>query len=295
MVMYAAAIFIGCIGLVVGARACRRTPVVTSVAAHQSYRLTDEKEPLLSDLVVGTIIANESMTMVAEVEGRVKTVRADLGDPVKKGEVLLTIDSTTIASDLAAARASLQLTEAELEKAGVEVARAAETRKRYQSASAQDVVTGDELRDAIHAEKLAIIAKRSAEASLAEKRVQIEKLENQLAKTTIRAPFAGTVSLRMVDPGTRVTVGGNLMTVVSSAQPWIRFAIPETQVAAFKVGAPVEILSEKLEQRVPAVVERIAPDIDVYSGLVIAEARFRDPVRSEVLRPGGVVYVSASE
>jgi RND family efflux transporter MFP subunit len=150
-------------------------------------------------LVPGTVVSRNDARLSAEVEGRL-TMVADVGSAVLGGDPVAVIEDTTLR--LYAAELQAQVTRAEarlgfLEGEEKRFARLAESNlaaitQLEQTRSDRDVARGD----------------------LAVAKARLEQTEDQLARTTIRAPFNGEVVERLMTPGERVVVGSNVVRLV---------------------------------------------------------------------------------
>jgi RND family efflux transporter MFP subunit len=142
-------------------------------------------------------------------------------------------------------------------------------------------------------------AERSAEASLREARVQRDEARQSLARTRIRAPFAGRVSERFVDPGQFVTRGTVLARLHSTAAAEVRLPVSLSALADLGLGlAGGEIAdgpSAELEARLgersvswPARVVRVEGEVSARSRMVHVVVRVDEPFAAgrPALAPG---------
>jgi multidrug efflux pump subunit AcrA (membrane-fusion protein) len=107
-----------------------------------------------------------------------------------------------------------------------------------------------------------------AAATIAEQRALIAKLEKASLDTEVRAPFAGIVALRHVDAGAFTSEGTALIELVSHAR-LLRLAAP----SGARVGQRLQVICGDARVPLVAVVERVAPQRDVASGMTLVEAR----------------------
>ena len=160
----------------------------------------------------GTLLARESVELVSELSRRLVKVRADEGAQVKKGQVLFELD----AADL----------NAELGRLEVQARLAKVTLDRSQRLSSEGLSTQQELDT----------ARANLDAADAQRRV----LGVTLAKTIIRAPFAGTLGLRRVSEGAWLSPSTVLSTLQDTSTLKLDFTLPEryaglvAQAGAFK-------------------------------------------------------------
>ncbi len=163
--------------------------------------------------VVGTLQASEEAELSSEREGQVIGVRADLGDRVTRGQVLLEVRTDTLDAQLAEA-------EAGLEKAEADEARAAPLR-------AQGIIAVQEF-ERVRTESRMARARRD--------RLRIER-----ERASIRAPFDGSVSARLASLGDYVRPGTVVFRLVQDDPLEFRGEVPERDVPALHAGQEVRI------------------------------------------------------
>lgn len=150
-------------------------------------------------LVPGTVVSRNDARLSAEVAGRL-TMVADVGSAVLGGDPVAVIEDTTLRLYAAELQAQVTREEARLgfleseEKRFAQLAQSnlAAITQLEQTRSDRDVARGD----------------------LAVAKARLEQIEDQLARTTIRAPFKGEVVERLMTPGERVVVGSNVVRLV---------------------------------------------------------------------------------
>jgi cobalt-zinc-cadmium efflux system membrane fusion protein len=186
--------------------------------------LTQGPLPISADLNARLNVDEDVTARVGTpVAGRVLGIRADIGEQVRAGQVLATLD----APDLAQARSDLVTAEATAEV------------KRKQAARAGELFAGGATarRDLETAEADA----RSAGAELTRARQRLQALGSGSGATlAITAPVAGFVLNRDLDPGEVVTAGQSpLFTVTNPRRLWLLVDVPEAAVARLRVGGEV--------------------------------------------------------
>jgi len=184
-------------------------PVSVVVAPVRSERLSFELEAL------GTARANESVDVTAKVANQVSAVRFAEGQQVRKGDVLVELDSAQERADLVAAEAAL-----------------AESRSQYRRS--RELYTTRVLSDS-QIEQIEATY-RAAEARVAAARARV-------ADTVVRAPFAGRVGLRRVSVGSLISPGTVITTLDDTATIKLDFTIPETFIAAVQPGLEISARS----------------------------------------------------
>lgn len=184
----------------------------------------------------GSVMANEEVQLQSEVAGRVEKINFKEGDPVKKGQLLLAIDNEQY-------RARLQRVKVQLEQA----------RKNQ-----------ERQKELLDIEGVSQEVYEEAELRVADLKAQRAELQAQLDNTIIRAPFDGTIGLRMISPGSYVNPGDNIAYLVQDDPVKIEFSIPEVYAGQIKPNSlihfTVTALKDTLDARVYAIEPRINPD-----------------------------------
>ncbi|MBX9816014.1 MAG: efflux transporter periplasmic adaptor subunit [Proteobacteria bacterium SG_bin5] len=220
----------------------------------------------------GTLGARVDMPVgVAGEGGLVEAVLVQPGDWVRAGQMLATIDRSVqeqtqaqLAASIAVARADARLAQSELDRAQQLVARG--------FISKADLDRRTATRDA------ALARVKVAEAQLAETRARTARL-------AIRAPAAGLVLTRAVEPGQVVSpASGTLFRIAKGGELELRATLSEGDLAQMKVGASAEVTPVGVGRSFSGRVWQIAPVIDPQSRLGTARVALGyDPL----LRPGG--------
>jgi membrane fusion protein (multidrug efflux system) len=206
---------------------------------------------------VGTLEANESVMIRPEILGRITRVNFREGQAVEKGRVLIELDSAELEAQLAQAAASLEMARLNYD--------------RNKRLIANDNVSRQELDQA--ASNL-----KSAEANY-------KLFQERLAKTKIRAPFAGYLGTRRVSPGDYVQPGHNIVNLEDLSILKINFMVSEIYFSQLAVEQHVRVLVDAFPgQMFQGRVYSIDPRVDEVSRTVRVRARI--PNAEMKLRPG---------
>jgi RND family efflux transporter MFP subunit len=224
----------------------------------------------------GTLAARREMPVGVPGEGgQVTRVLVEPGQWVGAGQVLATIDRSVqaqtnaqLAAQINVARADARLAQQELERAQALVSRG--------FVSKADVERRTATRDA------AVARVRVAEASLGESRARTGRLD-------IRAPAAGLVLTRDVEPGQVVSAGsGVLFRVAKGGEMELRAQLSESDLAVVPVGSRAVVTPVGTTQTFSGTVWQIAPVINEQSRQGVARVAL---AYNSALRPGGFAAV----
>lgn len=176
----------------------------------------------------GVVEAVQQADLSAQTSGRVVAIDVDLDDRVSAGQVLLRLSAVEQQAGAASSRAQLRAAEA----AALE---AQATHARYLALAAKQYVSGLQLDQARAARDAAVAARDAARAQLAQSQQQADY-------TVVRAPFAGVVSARRVEPGESVAPGQPLLSIHAPGALRLVVQLPQSDVAAMRAAASPRIL-----------------------------------------------------
>ena len=167
--------------------------------------------------ITGTIQPERKADLRAEVPAVVLAVLKENGDAVKKGDLLVRLDDTSIRDALASAEAARRAAEQAYEQAQRQFERMTTLRKSGM-ASAQQVEDAE-------------IRRNNTQSDMEGSRARVVSARQQMQRTEVRAPFDGVVSERKVSAGDTAQVGKELLKVIDPRS--MRF---EALIAADHVG-----------------------------------------------------------
>ena len=259
--------------------------VIPARAAQSTYALS----------LPGETAAWYESTIFARVNGYVAKWLVDIGDRVKKGEVMAIIETPELDAELIAGKAKLTAAEAQVKVREAEANFANISFERWRD-SPKGVVS-DQERDAKKAEYDSAVARlNAARAQVALDQADVDKLTTLAQFKQVQAPFDGTVVERRIDIGNLVTAGSTTNTTplyrVTQDDPLRIFVdVPQSAASAMKVGVPVRISAYNLGGRtVEGKIGRTAEAIDPRARTLRVEADIANPDRSLV--PGAFVDVA---
>lgn len=206
---------------------------------------------------VGALIAEDSVILRPEIDGRIDKLLFKEGQPVKIGAVLVVLDSAEQRARLAAAQADLNLAQSRY--------------KRSEELVAQNFISRQALDE--------------ARANLDILRARRQQEQVALDKTVIRAPFAGVVGLRQVSPGAYVSKGDEIVRLDALGNLKLEVPVPETLLSLVRIGLPISLSFDALPgQTFSGKVHAIDPVVDPVSRNVRVRARIANPKGQ--LKPG---------
>ena len=241
----------------------------------------------------GSVMPSTESQLIPEVSGRVSWMSPNLvaGGYFDDQEILIRVDDTDYKTKLDRAQANLTRAEAEQQHNEFEY-------RRMQSLVKRNLVSRSQLENSLR-------AYRVAEASLQDATANFNQAEQDLARTQIRAPFAGLVRSENVDIGQFVSRGSPIATIYAGNQAEVRLPIADRQLAFLNI--PVNIRGEIPQEFQPEVtltaqyagqtlewkgnIVRSEAEIDVSSRMVQLVARVESSSNPVPLSIG--LFVSA--
>ncbi|MFO7615693.1 MAG: efflux RND transporter periplasmic adaptor subunit [Bacteroidales bacterium] len=193
---------------------------------------------------VGTLLAREQVDIVSELQRKVVAIHLSEGDLVRSGQLLFKLDDADIVS---------RMRRLELD-AGLAAA--------------------NEARELVLLEKGGISQERFDEVATRRQVLQAEiaVLQVDLAKTELRAPFAGRVGLRNISIGAMAVPGQLLATLQEVHRLSLDFSIPEKYAPNIKPGVVVRFRTDYLPEPLTSTVVAVEPGIDLRTRTLTVRA-----------------------
>jgi len=261
----------------------------------RSVKLTAEFKPF------------QEIDVMAKVAGYIKEIRVDVGDRVRQGELLATLEIPEMANDLARANAAVARSNAEVARANDDIARAesahsiahlsyerlAEVSKKRPGLIAQQEIDDAHSKD-LGAEAQLAAAKSNRAAAVQQvdvNKADVDRVNTMHDYTRVTAPFAGVITKRYADKGSMIQAGTASQT---QAMPVVRLSensslrlilpVPESVVPRIRVGQQVEVNVPSLNRTFPGKVARFSDKVQLTTRTMDTEVDVSNP--SLVLIPG---------
>lgn len=228
--------------------------VSTAVAEEQAW------EGTLS--AVGSIASTKGVALAADAPGVVTRIHFDSGATVKQGQVLVEIDANVERAQLASAIARKEL--------------ATTTIARTRALASKGAISQAQL--------------DADEAALRTATTDVEGLQAQIAKKTIRAPFAGKLGIRSVNLGQYLQPGTPVTVLETIDALHVDFSLPQEQLARVAVGQPVRVTLEgTAASPLAGTIAAVDPTVDATTRTI--KLRADVAAKTDALRPGMFVRV----
>jgi len=242
----------------------------------------------------GTLQPTRSVNIGSELSGTVLRVLVDVNDHIKKGQVLVELDTAKLNDQVLRSRAALASAQAQLAQAAATVKESNASLARLEEVaqlSGGKVPSKTELDSARAAHERAVAAEASARANVDSARATLSTDETNRSKASIRSPTDGVVLTRSVDPGNAVAASLQAVTLFTVAedlrQMRLQVNVDEADVGRVKVGQTATFtVSAFPSRRFPAAITRVAYGSTITDNVVTYQTQLDVKNNDLSLRPG---------
>lgn len=211
---------------------------------------------------------SQTIDVAAAENGIVQEVRVELGQAVKKGEVLGTLDDDVLKATLEIAQLKANSTAAiDAAKAELEI-----KEQRLNALSEINRTSGGSREEFSRAKADAELGRaklKSAQETLAADRLEVKRIEAQLLRRTIRSPIDGVITEIHREPGEFLSITEpKVFTVVRLDRLRAKFYIPAENAHRFSKGHRLKVAGQSDEKPLTGEVDFVSPVTHAESGLV---------------------------
>jgi membrane fusion protein, multidrug efflux system len=209
------------------------------------------------EVAVGSLASDEAVIIRSEIAGRVDQIGFVEGQPISKGDLVITIDDSIYRAEFNQADARLNLSKANYDRAVNLEGRGAGTQRSLDEALSK----------------------------LQEDRANLDLARARLDRTEIHAPFSGVIGIRKLSPGDYVMAGQEIVNIEAINPIKVAFALPEVFLSTVKTGQSVVVQVDAFPgENFEGEVYAIDPRIEASGRSVTLRALVPNPDRR--LRPG---------
>jgi HlyD family secretion protein len=248
----------------------------------------------LTVIANGTLQPTRSVNIGSELSGTVLRVLVDVNDRVKKGQVLVELDTAKLNDQVTRSRAALAAAQAALAQAIATTKESKAGLARLEEVarlSGGKVPSATELDTARAGVDRAVAAQDSAKANVDSARAALSTDETNLSKASIRSPIDGVVLTRSVDPGNAVAASLQAVTLFTIAEDLtqlrLQVNVDEADVGRVKVGQKASFtVSAFAARRFPATITRVSYGSTITDNVVTYQTLLDVKNDDLTLRPG---------
>lgn len=213
----------------------------------------------------GSIAAWQEALIGAEVNGlRIAEVRADVGDPVRRGQVLAVFSTDTVRADLASAQAALAEARAGLGEAQAAAAEAQANADRARAVESSGALSAQQIAQYATAAQTAQARVQSAQARVQSGEAHVRSQELRLRMTEVKAPDDGVISTRTATVGAVVPAGQELFRLVRKNRLEWRAEVTASELGRIRAQQSVTVLPAS-GGSVIGTVRRVGPVVDAQT------------------------------
>ena len=257
------------------------------------------RENLQTDFTLqGEFIPYQDIMVHAKVSGYVSMIKVDIGDRVKQGELLATLEIPELQDNINKAKASLSATEQEIDKAQADYSNLDQIYQRLADVAKAHptLVAQQDLDTAKSKEVAALGALGAAQQHRDEAQAELGRLNTLAAYENITAPFDGIITNRFADLGSLIQAGTSsdtqslpLVQLAQDSLLRLRFPVPEAQTPLIENGKKVEITVPALDRTFIGRIIRYAWLINRSTRTMTTEVDVENP--QGVIKAGMYAYV----
>ncbi|HTH16900.1 MAG TPA: efflux RND transporter periplasmic adaptor subunit, partial [Magnetospirillum sp.] len=214
---------------------------------------------------VGTLQAVNGVNIASSVSGLVKEISFQSGQGIKKGQLLVRLDTDVEQSDLRSAMADADLAR----------------------------ISANRQRTLVRSDTVAQAAVDKAEAELKVKEAKVAGIRATIDKKAVFAPFDGALGVRKVDLGQYVQPGQAIVNLQDLSVMLADFTVSQKDLAAVQVGSPIIMTTDAWPGRVfEGTIAALEPKVDEKTGMLAAQGRFANA--DGALRPGMFAHIEVA-
>jgi len=238
----------------------------------------------------GPLVAEEQADVSAERSGRIDSISVRIGDHVKKGQILAQLDDRELQAACASHKARMASARAQLHEWQAEQMTAEADLRRASAMRDAKIISEETWEHAKYRveETIDEVARFREESAASE--ADLSSANVQLEQSRIVAPFSGVIGRSSVRLAQEVKPGDVLFWVTAESPLQVLFTVPETSMAAFSTGKPLDLTTADfpgLHQQ--GKIARVSPVVDPASGSVQVIGAIVRP--SPLLKPGMTMQV----
>ncbi len=211
----------------------------------------------------GEVVAGRRSNLGFELPGSLEQVLVEEGDRVARGQPLARLDRRRLLAQRQQLLAQQRVAVGAVEEVRQQLILAELQRDRRRRLHAQGAISREDLDQQIHGSAALRSRLVQAESQVDGAGGRLRQIEVDLARSVLVAPFAGTVSRRLLDEGVVVSGGQAVISLVEAAPQEVRVGVPPAVAQGLRLGErhPVQVG----ERRLVATVSALLPELDAGS------------------------------
>ena len=219
-------------------------------------------EPLAQTVpVIGRLVARREGVIAARVGGAIASFKLRVGDRVKAGDVIASIEDALLVAAQEQAQARLAETRARIATAQAQLALAGQETVRLAALQNTQATSKALYDDAVQAEVIGLARVREAQAAMNTAQANLRVTEIDLQHAQVTAPYTGIIVQRILEQGAYAKTGDAMLRMMSDTDMEIEADVPFDRLRGLAVGLEVQVALDD-GKRYPAIVRAIIPEED---------------------------------
>ncbi len=229
--------------------------------------------------ISGNFMPQTRVEIRAKLPGTLSSVAVDIGDRVRAGQVVASIDRREIDAQVDAATATVNVARAGVEAAEASLANAILEHERAQNLFERGALPKQRLDAADTSRRSAVAQRDLAQANLAQAQAALRRAGEVQRDTTLTSPVDGVIVERHYDAGSLVGPGDEPVVVIADLRVMkLEAGVSELEAGRLRVGMPARVTAQALPGQVfEGRVAAIAPEIDARNRHFRIEVRMANP------------------
>jgi HlyD family secretion protein len=222
-------------------------------------------EDVVTSAVAGEIKSAHQTQVRAEIAGTVVSLKAQRGNRVEKGQLIVSLDPADLDARISQARGQIDSARAALAEAQAQESSAEPLARRMQQLLKQGAATEDAADKASAGRLSALAAEASARAQISEALALLQLAEIARKRADIRAPFAGALQQLYPEVGADMVPGSPIFDILDTTAARIETTIDEADASRVELGQPAEMTLDaypgvRFKGKVSLIAPAVAPD-----------------------------------
>ncbi len=239
-----------------------------------------QEEVAQTQTVIGVLYYERISQISTELAGLVETVKVSQGDTVKQGDPLVILNTEILDKEI-------DFQQSRLKQIKLRIANAKKNYQRLELLFGKQGVSERERDNALFEYENAQLEKQATEANL-------EKLQIQMRRSVIPAPFSGIILTKDVDSGSWVQPGKQLLSIGSSEDLYIRAPISESLLRFVEPGQQLPVTINAFGRELTGILEDIDPVADMKTKNIYLKISI-EPLEVVAQNMSATISVPASE
>jgi RND family efflux transporter MFP subunit len=233
-----------------------RMPLVDAVRASEGY-LEDKVN------LVGSLRPIAEVEVMSKIAGRIEQVLVDVGDPVRRGQLLAVVEDREIEQQIHEAEAALAVSRASIQQREAELANFTRQVRRFRDLYEQDLISRQELDDVLTRQQASEAQVELSRAQYRQAQASVNQFKIDLENTRSNAPMDGFVGRRMVHPGALVSGNTPILHIVDLRTLRMVVHVVEKDIVRVRREVEAEIRVDAFPVRTfRGKVSRVSPIMD---------------------------------